>query len=215
MAVQLGAIILGAGASSRMGRPKLLLPWGPTSVVGHLIKLWRTVGANQVAIVCASNDEAMQRELHRLEVPENARITNPQPERGMFSSIQCAARWEGWAPELTHWAVVLGDQPHVPASTLRSLLTFATANPDRICQPSRHGRPRHPVILPRQAFVLLAGSTAPDLRAFLKAHAEPVALCDLDDAALDLDLDHPADYEKAVKDFGGAISTCGRDHLDH
>ena len=34
----LGVIILGAGASSRMGRPKLLLPWGDTSVIGHLIR---------------------------------------------------------------------------------------------------------------------------------------------------------------------------------
>ncbi|MHC1762973.1 MAG: NTP transferase domain-containing protein [Verrucomicrobiia bacterium] len=213
MAVHLGAIILGAGASSRMGKPKLLLPWGPTSVVGHLIKLWRTVGANQVTIVCATGDEAMQRELSRLGVPKNARITNPQPERGMFTSIQCAARWEGWAPELTHWAVVLGDQPHVPASTLRSLLAYAAANPDRVCQPSRHGRPRHPVILPRQAFVLLAGSEARDLREFLKTQAELVALCEIDDAALDLDLDYPADYERAVKEFGGGIPTCGRDHL--
>ncbi|MGH7953692.1 MAG: NTP transferase domain-containing protein, partial [Limisphaerales bacterium] len=32
----LAAIILGAGASARMGRPKLLLPWGGTTVVGHL-----------------------------------------------------------------------------------------------------------------------------------------------------------------------------------
>lgn len=215
MAVHLGAIILGAGASSRMGKPKLLLPWGPTSVVGHLIKLWCTVGANQIAIVCASKDEAIQRELSRLGIPKNARITNPQPERGMFSSIQCAAQWRGWAPELTHWAVVLGDQPHVPASTLRSLQAYAAAHPNRICQPSRLGRPRHPVILPRQAFVLLAGSTARDLREFLKTHAEPVALCDIDDAALDLDLDYPADYERAVKGFGGAISTCGCNHLEH
>lgn len=215
MAVHLGAIILGAGASSRMGKPKLLLPWGGTSVVGHLIKLWRTVGANPVTIVCASNDEAIQRELSRLGVPEDARITNPQPERGMFSSIQCAAQWERWAPELTHWAIILGDQPHVPVSTLRALLAFAAAHPNRICQPSRHGRPRHPVIVPRQAFVLLAGSQARDLREFLKTQAEPVALCDIDDAALDLDLDYPADYEQAVKGFGGAISTCGRDHLEH
>ncbi len=205
MALQLGAMILGAGASSRMGRPKLLLPWGATSVVGHLIGLWQTAGANQVTIVCDGRNEALQRELNRLRLPENARIINPQPERGMFSSIQCAAQWKGWRRELTHWAVVLGDQPHVPASTLRSLLAFAAAHPDRICQPSRHGRPRHPVILPRHDLVRLAGSTAPDLRTFLKTAAEPVALCEIDDAALDFDLDYPADYQRAVKEFGSSV----------
>ena len=41
----IGVIILGAGASSRMGRPKLLLPWGDTSVIGHLIRQWQALGA--------------------------------------------------------------------------------------------------------------------------------------------------------------------------
>ena len=39
-----GVIILAAGASSRMGRPKMLLPWGATSVLGHLIGQWQTLG---------------------------------------------------------------------------------------------------------------------------------------------------------------------------
>ena len=38
-------MILGAGASSRMGQPKLLLPWGATSVLGHQISTWQVLGA--------------------------------------------------------------------------------------------------------------------------------------------------------------------------
>lgn len=204
MPVELGAILLGAGASVRMGRPKLLLPWGSTSVVGHLIGLWRSLGVPQVAIVCAPKDQAMQRELDRLNFPATSRIPNPQPERGMFNSIQCAARWDGWNPGLTHWAVVLGDQPHVAAPTLRHLLEFASGRPESICQPSRHSRVRHPVIIPKDVFLRLADSKAPDLRQFLKSQAAPVALCELDDPALDLDLDYPADYERALKEFGEA-----------
>ena len=46
-----GVVILGAGASSRMGRPKLLLPWGDTSIIGHLIEQWRALAAAQIAVV--------------------------------------------------------------------------------------------------------------------------------------------------------------------
>jgi molybdenum cofactor cytidylyltransferase len=45
----LGAVILAAGRSTRMGQPKLLLPWGKTSVLGHLIGQWQSAGAGQIA----------------------------------------------------------------------------------------------------------------------------------------------------------------------
>ena len=47
-----GVVILGAGASTRMGRPKLLLPWGDTSIIGHLLGQWRGLGARPIAVVC-------------------------------------------------------------------------------------------------------------------------------------------------------------------
>src|SRR5438093_8516154 len=81
-----GVLILAAGASSRMGRPKLLLPWGETSILGHLRKQWRSAGIDQIAIACAAGDQAMRQELDRLGFPERDRIVNPAPERGMFSS---------------------------------------------------------------------------------------------------------------------------------
>src|SRR5437016_1251765 len=109
----LGSVILAAGRSARMGRPKLLLPWGKTSVLGHLFEQWQRLGTYQIAIVCAAGDSIIQAELDRLKFPAENRIINEAPQRGMFSSIQCAARWRGWKSELTHWAIALGDQPHV------------------------------------------------------------------------------------------------------
>src|ERR1017187_6201831 len=83
-----GVVILGAGRSARMGKPKLLLPWGGTSVLGHLIEQWQALGARQIAIVCAARDQTMQMELDRLSFAKVNRICNPAPEGGMFSSIQ-------------------------------------------------------------------------------------------------------------------------------
>jgi len=197
--VRLGVAILGAGASRRMGRPKLLLPWGGTTVAGHLVRVWRELGAEQVAVVCAAGDEVLAAELERVGVREPDRLVNPAPERGMFSSVLCAADWAGWRAELTHGGVVLGDQPHVREETLRSLLEFCGEHPDRVCQPSHQGRGRHPVIMPEMHFRRLNGCGCETLREFLGSLPAGVLRCELEDAGLDLDLDRPEDYERALR----------------
>ena len=196
-----GAVILAAGRSRRMGRPKLLLPWGATTVLGHLLEQWRALGARQVAVVCAPDDEPLHEELDLLKVPRDERIVNPTPERGMFSSIQCAARWRRWQPALTHWAIVLGDQPHLRPDTLQAVLDFSAAHPASLCQPAQGGRRRHPVVLPKAIFLQLANSGATDLKDFSRAFATDS--CELGDPGLPLDIDRPDDYENALKLFFG------------
>ena len=198
----LGIVILAAGRSTRMGRPKLLLPWGRTSVLGHLIKQWNALGAKQIAVVCAPDDGAMRVELDRLGFPVQDRIINPAPDRGMFSSIQCAAQWSGWQAALTRWAIVLGDQPHLEQQTLRRVLDFSAAHPASVCQPARLGRGRHPVVLPKSVFRRVATTTAATLKEFLAVSPRKVALCELDDPGLDLDIDRPEDYQRALRTAG-------------
>ena len=178
-----------------MGRPKLLLPWGNSTVIGHLLVQWRSLGAEQIGVVCAEGDRDLRLELERSHLPSQDWIFNPVPEQGMFSSIQCAARWLGWQAGLSHWVIVLGDQPHLRAETLRHLLRFAAANPECVCQPTRTQRPRHPVVLPKSVFVQLASSSASVLKTFLSNYS--VAYCELDDPGLDLDIDTPEDYSAA------------------
>jgi molybdenum cofactor cytidylyltransferase len=190
----LGAVLLGAGASSRMGRPKLLLPWGRTSIIGHLLHQWRALRARQIAVVCRPADQPLAGELDRLRFPARCRIENPRPQRGMFSSVLCAANWDGWDPALTAWVIVLGDQPHLPRSTLAALLSFQRRHPLAVCQPTCGGHGRHPVILPRSAFDELKRSRARTLKDFLKKTSAPIVPCPIDDHNLALDLDCPEDY---------------------
>jgi CTP:molybdopterin cytidylyltransferase MocA len=193
----LGAIILAAGRSSRMGRPKLLLDWGPTSVLGHLIEQWNGLGCAQIAVVCAGTASVVEAELDRLSFPQENRISNPDPDRGMFSSIVCATQWSGWVANPSHFAIVLGDQPHLRGETLEKLLSFARGHPESVCQPSRNQKQRHPVILPKDALFRIPQSGARNLKEFL-ASCE-VAACECDDAGLDLDMDRPEDYLKALE----------------
>ena len=191
-----GAIVLAAGSSTRMGRPKLLLPWGHTSILGHLIEQWGSLRVAHIVVVCARGDEQILSELRRLRFRMEDCIQNPTPEQGMFGSIQCAARWLGWEHSLRHWAVILGDQPHLRLNTLRALLDFSMARTGTVCQPEWQGRRRHPVLLPKTAVDKLARSDAADLKQFLLAYE--VATCELDDPGLDVDIDSPQDYQKAL-----------------
>jgi molybdenum cofactor cytidylyltransferase len=192
----LGVVILGAGASSRMGRPKLLLPWRDTTVIGAILRQWRELGAGQIAVVHRPNDAPLALELVRLDHPRADRIENPQPERGMFSSIVCAANWSGWKPEIASWAIALGDQPHLRSETLRQLLAFHSAHAGAICQPEFGGHTRHPVILPRAAFLELKSSRAATLKDFLKLVPVPRVQCSMADDGLALDMDTPEDYKR-------------------
>jgi molybdenum cofactor cytidylyltransferase len=192
----LGVVILGAGASARMGRPKLLLPWRGMTVIGQLLAQWREIGAAQITVVLRPGDAALAAELERLNFPEHNCIENPQPERGMFSSVICAASWSGWQPEISNWAIVLGDQPHLQSGTLRRLLDLSVQNKEAICQPVFGGRTRHPVILPRQAFAEIKNTSAETLKDFLKLTAMPRVQCSVADAGLSLDMDTPEDYNR-------------------
>jgi molybdenum cofactor cytidylyltransferase len=189
--------ILAAGRSTRMGSPKLLLAWRNTSVLGHLIETWKGLGASQVIPVCATDAPEVQAELDRLGIAAQARIMNPAPELGMWSSIQCAARWGGWSKDVSHFVLTLGDQPHVKRETLNALLEYAAASPDKICQPLQNGRRRHPVLLPQAIWNDLRSSAVADLKAFLQAHASKLAGFEAKDPGLDLDLDTPEDYKRA------------------
>lgn len=196
--MNLAVVILAAGASSRMGRPKLLLPWNGTSVIGHLLGQWKGLSPTQIAVVSVAGHQTLHDELARAGLTPSQVILNPNPERGMFSSVQCAARWDGWAPHATHWAIALGDQPLVQTETLSRLLAFATGTEGDVHQPSRNGRGRHPVVLSRSVFVQLKDSSTENLKQFLVTSGWRVQRCEMDDPGLDLDLDEPADYERAL-----------------
>jgi molybdenum cofactor cytidylyltransferase len=199
--MQLAVVILAAGASSRMGQPKLLLPWGGTTVLGHLVGQWRDVGAVQIGVVGAAGDECLVDELERIGITPGQRIVNPDPVRGMFSSIQCAARWPGWRETITHWAITLGDQPHLARATLRSLVEFSAVNPASICQPSYGGRARHPVVLPQKFFQKLDSTSHATLKEFLAEHRPSTQVVELADPGLEVDIDTPADYDDARQRF--------------
>ena len=194
--LSMAVVILAAGSSTRMGTPKMLLPWGNSSMLGHILARWQAIPVAQVGVVIAQTTAEVCAELDRLEFPHQNRIPNPSPECGMFGSIQCAAAWPGWNSAVRQWAIVLGDQPQLQEVTLRQLVAFANQNPERVCQPKHRSEWRHPVVLPKAVFGRLGSSSARTLREFL-AGLERVGL-ECADPGLDYDIDTPEDYLQAL-----------------
>jgi CTP:molybdopterin cytidylyltransferase MocA len=178
--------------------------------------MWRELGAAQIAVVTAPGNGPVAAELSRVGVAERDWITNPEPERGMMSSIRCAAGWPGWRADMSHFLITLGDQPLVQASTLHSLLDFAGAHSGQVCQPARGSRPRHPVLFPRELFLQLASTPAENLKQFLLGISDRRSTFESNDAGLDFDLDEPADYERALLLCGApSAPACARAHSSH
>ncbi len=191
-----GVVILAAGASPRLGRCKLLLPWGEKTILTHLLDQWRSTGAAQIAPVIDPSNQPLRTALTHAGFSPSAWIENESPQLGMFSSLQEASRWTGWLSTLTHWIISLGDQPHIETSTLCVLLNAARENPTRICQPALNGETAHPIILPGSNFRELAQNDVPDLRTYIRRQ-EPFRLrVPVEDAGVSGDLDTSEDYRR-------------------
>lgn len=179
-------LVLSAGASSRMGRPKALLRLDGETFVERLCRLMREAGCGEVVVVVGAHAEAI-----RPAVPGWARVViNPEWRRGMRSSLRAGLRALPPGPViLTHV-----DRPLVEPRTLTRLMT-APGSAVPVCG----GRAGHPVRLgaelrPR----LLAGDDAP-LSGILDA-ARPRRLAVSDRGVLQ-NINTPADHRWLVATF--------------
>jgi CTP:molybdopterin cytidylyltransferase MocA len=179
-----------------MGTCKLLLPWGKKTVLAHLLEQWRNLGVAQIAPVIDASNQMLKSALVDSQFSSGTWIENSFPERGMFSSLQEASCWRGWLPDLTHWIIALGDQPHIKITTLRLLLEVSRQNPTRICQPLFGNIAAHPLILPRHQFLRLTESYAEDLRTFIRNHEQLRLRIPVNDPSVTADLDTPAEYAR-------------------
>ena len=75
--VAFGVVILAAGASSRMGRCKFLLPWGEKTILTHLLNQWRNAGAAQIAPVIDPSNQLLRKALTDAGFSPSDWIENP------------------------------------------------------------------------------------------------------------------------------------------
>jgi molybdenum cofactor cytidylyltransferase len=190
----ISAILLAAGQSQRMGQPKLILPWGDTTVLGQVVATFATAGIEDIMVVTGAARDQIEEAVIKLAKEYPVRTTyNPEHERGgMLSSIQAGLAALGL--EVLAALIGLGDQPQLQEETVRCICSafFQTESP--LVIPSFKGRRGHPWLAARSLWAeILALPESYTPRQFLEAHAGQIEYVMADESALK-DLDTPEDY---------------------
>jgi molybdenum cofactor cytidylyltransferase len=192
VARRVAAVVLAAGESSRMGRNKLHLPWGETTVLGRTLANVRAAAIHSALLVTGHEPEPVLALAAEAGIPV---VHNPDFRIGMLSSVQAAAR--RLAPESDALLVALGGQPLVESSTIDQLLRAYAAGPQGLVAPAYRGARGNPVLIDRRYFPeLLQLSPGDAPRTLLQLHPEDVRLVEVNSEAILIDLDRPDDYER-------------------
>src|SRR5215211_7289080 len=113
----ISALILAAGTSTRMGQPKMLLPWGKLTVIEHVVTTFINAGVAQILIVTGGAHEQVEKALERYPVQKTFNRKYAAGE--MLSSIQWGLR--ELPPGIQATLIGLGDQPQVQEESIRSI----------------------------------------------------------------------------------------------
>ena len=82
----IGAVVLAAGRSQRMGRPKMILPWGETTVIGQVANVLLAVGVDDVLVVTGGAQNEVEGALTGMPVRT---VFNPEFANGeMMHTLQ-------------------------------------------------------------------------------------------------------------------------------
>ncbi len=185
-------LVLGAGGSKRLGRPKQLLDYGDGTLLGHVVDVARDCGFDQTIVAIGGFADEVR---ESLEGSAAEVVVNEAYGAGCSSSI--AAALAALDPRCDVLVLMLGDQPGVSADTVAGLLSGRGDAPLAVCRYD-DGR-GHPIAFDRDVFGALA-----DLHGdkgvwrLLDQRAGDVAEVPIA-GPIPLDVDTPEDY-RAVLD---------------
>lgn len=188
-------IVLAAGASSRMGRPKALLPCGDAGVtfVASVILALREGGIDDVLVVGRAGDGALRLEV---ETRGGRFVENPRPDDGQLSSLVAGLNVADH-PGVRAVLVTPVDVPMISKRTVAALLGAFNESSAPIVRAVYRGRHGHPVIFSRAVFPELRRADASvGARAVVHAHAGGTIDVEVDDAGVVTDVDTLGDYER-------------------
>jgi molybdenum cofactor cytidylyltransferase len=185
------AVVLAAGASTRMGTQKLLLPLGAEPLVRKTVREVCAAGFDEVVVVVGHEHDNVLRALSGLPIRPTI---NPAYPTGMGSSFRAAVEHLG---ESAAAMFALGDQPFVTAKEYRRLLdTFREQAPGIVSV--RYGDVTAPPHLFSRKFFPELAQLVHGARAVLERHRDETVVLQFP-AELLQDIDTPEDYERVTR----------------
>lgn len=189
----ISALILAAGQSKRMGQPKMLLPWGQTTVLGHVISIFQQAGIEDIIVVTGGARE----EVEQIVSQSGARsIFNENYANGdMLTSLQHGIRAQ--LPQTRAALIALGDQPQIQEGTVRLICRRFEGDASRLIVPSFQMRRGHPWLVDRSSWKeILEMEPQQSPRDFLNRHAQEIDYVEVRTSSVLADIDTPEDYQK-------------------
>jgi molybdenum cofactor cytidylyltransferase len=199
-------LILAAGASSRMGRPKAALPItdrGDT-FLSRILRTFIVAGVPEVVVVTGANAELVRAAAGRVG-PRVRFEHNAKWEAGQLSSLVAGldARVPGTAAgddRIEAVMMTLVDVPLVSPATCVRVLSAWRASHAPIVRPARGDEHGHPVIFDRSLFdALRSADPLQGAKAVVRSHADRILNVPTDDEGAFTDVDTLAEYETLLR----------------
>lgn len=189
------AVVLAAGAARRFGSPKLLMPFGESTVLGSVVRALASAGIDPIVVVAGTDVVGVQVALEGLPVEV---VRNPKPDGGMLSSIQVGVAV--LPATIARFLVVLGDQPRIRSEDVSHLVWEHGGCGKGIVVPTYGGKRGHPVVFAadfRGRILDLAG--AQTLRDLMEAHRDDILEVGCGSDAYVSDIDTREEYEHELQ----------------
>lgn len=189
----LGAVVLAAGQSRRMGEPKMLLPWANgRTIIEHIVHQLTRMRLAQINVVTGYYAEEVKARVKPMDV----HIVHNRAHRTgeMLSSLKAGLR--AMPDHIAAAMIFLGDQPRIEQKTIYQVMSAYAEGAGDIVAPSYQRRRGHPIIVARKywpEFLALRNDRTP--REVLNAHADEIAYVNVDTDSILRDIDTPDDYE--------------------
>ncbi len=189
-----GAVVLAAGLSTRMGQPKVLLPWsGRRTIIEHIIDQLIKSRLDHITLVTGHHAKEVKQVVKPLAV--NVVYNRAYKTGEMLSSLQAGLR--ALPENIAAALVVLGDQPSIQPKVIYQLLNAYAEGKGDLIVPSFERRRGHPVLIGRRYWPeLLSMPTTITLRDFFNTYNDRIAYVTVDNDSILRDVDTPHDYQQ-------------------
>lgn len=166
----IAAVILAAGGSRRLGRPKQMERWGGMTLLEHVVTRTRAFPVDEIWIVLGSEAEEI---LQSTDLTGCGIIENPEWEEGLASSLRAGLDALTRLSRSDAALVVLGDQPDVRSEVVEELVaTYRRHRPQAVVPKYRYAW-GNPVLVDRRLWPRLMSLSGDEgARRLLQAHPE-------------------------------------------